>query len=230
MSGAIAGTGIVWALRLGFSPSPLAASSAASLAVSTIIVSLIAVAGILVPRARWGRRLSFGVVALSGLLAVIFGPDAWTAVAVLPAAIALVALVGPWLDSWLRRFSSADGPPWRAIAVPVAGALTPAAVALAKPGGLGPAAIGYATAVVIVSWAYSRAQLWALWVLRLGLIPGAVAIALGGSTAGLIGLVAWSLGVSILAWSRDAAVAASPLMSMLPPARVGTARPVANDR
>lgn len=215
-------TPAAWAIHLAIDPDPFAADSAAVIAAGLAVFGLIAAAGLLLARGQWTRRLAFGVVIASLLLAVVTGPGAWYYIGLALGAAALAGLSGPWLKGWIRQLPGASGPPPAAMTLALGSLALVPAVGVASPSGLEAAHGVLGGAGLLLGWAYSRAQLWALWALRLALpvvaIPALFVSPWPGAV--LLGLVVGAL--TVLAWTKDARLAVDPLLDRLPGPRVAS--------
>ena len=209
-----------WSMHLAVAPDPFALSSAAALAIGLLVYALIAVAGLLLSRGRWSKNLAIGVIASTVILAVTLDPGAWYIAGLTLSALAIVGLTGPWLTGWVRRLPAAEGPATKAILL-VFGALSLVpALGVASPAGLEFPHGVLGGAGVLLAWGYARAEVWALWGLRVALpfvAIGAVVVSPWGGRLVLIALVA---AVVTLAWSREAQRAVQPLLERLPGPRV----------
>ena len=216
----IALSGMTWALHLGVDPDPFATSSAAAIAVGLVVFTLIAVAGVLLVRARWVRGLAIALVAVGLGIGVITGFDVWAYVAATFSFAAMIGLLGPWLDVWLRRRPTADGPGTRpTILVLATLAITPL-VGFAAPEGLATAHIVLAVTAIVLAWAYVRAWLWGLWGLRVVLPFLGIWAASSSPWPGAVPIALWVAAVVLLAWSGEAARALAG-----PPPPLPTPRP-----
>jgi hypothetical protein len=93
------------------------------------------------------------------------------------------------------------------------------AVGVASPSGLDAGHGVLGGAGVLLAWAYARAQLWALWALRLALPAIAVGAVVGSPWPGRIMLIALVATLVALAWRREARLAVQPLPDRLPSPR-----------
>lgn len=201
----IALSGMTWALHLGVDPDPFATSSAAAIAVGLVVFTLIAVAGVLLVRARWVRGLALALVAVGLGIGVITGFDVWAYVAAAFSFAAMIGLLGPWLDVWLRRHPTADGPgPRPTIVILATLAITPL-VGFAAPAGLAPAHVVLAVTAFVLAWAYVRASPWGLWGLRVVLPLLGIWAGLSSPWPGTVLIALWIAAVVLLAWSGEAA-------------------------
>jgi hypothetical protein len=102
-------------------------------------------------------------------------------------------------------------------------ALVPA-VALSSPSGLEVAHGILGGSGLLLAWGYARAQLWALWGIRLVLPILALPALYVSPWPGKI-LLAVVVGITVgLSWTRDAFLAVAPLMERLPGPRVAAPR------
>jgi hypothetical protein len=212
---------IATAIHLSDGPGPFSDGSGIVLGIGFLLFGVIAIAGLLLSRGRWAKRLALSVSVITIATATLTSP--WSAAAVVAVAVgglALVGLSGRWLDGWIRRLPAADGPGTRVIVLVLGLVGLVPAVAVAAPtdisqfhGVLGAAGIFY-------GWTYSRAEVWALWAIRLTLPLLAIPALLRSPAAGVIFLGLVVAGLTALAWTREARLAVQPLIDHLPGPRV----------
>ena len=202
---------------------PFGTDSAVLLAIGLLMFSLISAVGLLLPRGRWARNLATGILVLEVLLAIAISLDGWAVAALLATAAGIIGVQGRWLDGWLRRLPAAEGPSLEAMMFLLGAlALTPA-VALASPSGVEIRQGLVAAVGLLVAWGYSKAQLWGLWLARLGLAP--LTLVAGWATyrsdqpAGAAFIVMFGLVLTWLAWQPATRLAIDPLLDNLPDAR-----------
>lgn len=206
-------SGLSWALRLVIGSGPWPADSAALLSAWILMMTAIAVVGMLVASARWARRLG-AALALAGLaLAVALPTDGLWWVGLVSSGAALSAMLGRVTSAAVRELPPAEGPPPTVVALLLTLAATPGAVAAVSVAGIGPGGwLGVGTAMVGLAW-YGKAGPYAAWVARL-VIPVTLAVA-GGvvrSWPGLV-LVVAAAAVMWLAWRPQSLVAVQPLIT-----------------
>ncbi|MDX1690112.1 MAG: hypothetical protein R3290_03710 [Acidimicrobiia bacterium] len=201
-----------WTVRLALDPEPFAGDSAAVLAVGGGVLALVAVTGIVMARGRWARWTAASLVALWLGLAAAMPLDAGGGAVLALTAMAGTAVAGPWLDRWLRRLPSADGPEPLVVATVVGIAALPLVVALTRPGGLSPAAWTLVAVATVTAWTLARALRLGLWSARVALpLAGGWAAVDGGVPGGIvIGAVAVVL--TLAAWRRAVRLAVDPLL------------------
>jgi hypothetical protein len=202
---------LAWALRLVFGETPLTDGGAALVAADLLLLGLVALLAVVLAPTPWSRRIALAGGAVLGLVAVAHPIDAGWIVATV-AGGAFVLLLAPTPDgSWF--VSPPRSPvPARASALAIGLAAFPAVIGAGGFPSVTP--IGYlvAAASIMTGWAYARALLPALWFARFGWPPLALAATIGlqplaaAAVALAVAPVAW------LAWSKDARVAASPLV------------------
>jgi hypothetical protein len=213
---------IAWFIDLGTDPGRFATESAMVLGIGLLLFAGIAAAGLIFTGGRWARRLGIVVAAASLILGGWREPSWWAAVAVLAAAVALAGLLGPWLKGWVRELPAADGPGAKPIFLVLGSLGLVPLVAITSPAGLDVSHGVLAAAGVFLAWGYSRANLWALWGLRVALPILAVPALLNSAPAGAVILGIAVAFLTWLAWSREARLAVQPLMDRLPPPRLGS--------
>ncbi len=217
VASAVFGTAsLLWAARLGWEARPLSPGAGALLAVSLLVGATVAIAGLLVAGGRWARRFAMGMVALQLVTAVVLDPDSLWVAAVAASLLALAGLFGPWPT--VRRLPRADGPPARAVLIPLVLVVIPAVVALTAPRRVTGWGIGLAILALVLAGSYARAWSAALWVLRLAFPLLALPAILTAPRWGGTVLAAAVAGLVWLAWSGEARLAIAPLVS--PPSAV----------
>jgi len=185
-------------------------SSGALVACGLLLVTVVSLAAFLVGRTRWSRYALYGCVgaALAAGSAGDGTPMWWFLAATSVAA--LVGLIGPWPDRWLRRLPSADGPPPAATALLVALVATPAFSGLGAPLGTHRAVWAWAAWCVVLALALGRAVPGSLTAARwLHPALGVVVALLAGAPQGFT-VAAAALAASTLAWTREVHLAVAP--------------------
>lgn len=171
------------------------------LALDLLLLAIVAVVGLVLTHGRWARNLAGSLIGYEALLAVTgtIEPIWW--IGVVASAGAAIGLGGPWLQSWLRRFPRADGPPVPAVLAPLAMLAMPTAVAVSHPiGVVGWLLIGVS---LLGAWSYARAHLVTLWGLRVAYLPLAVWAAWDRWPNGFL-IVGLAAAIAGLLWTRAA--------------------------
>jgi hypothetical protein len=216
----IVAASIAWTIHLGGEPDPLAIDSALSIAVGLVVFSVIDAAGLLLSRGRWARRLGFVLTASGAALFVLTELTVMSLAALALSGLSLLGLAGPWLDGWIRKRPAAGGPGVKPLGVvfgllaliPLAGAVTPS--------GMTPWHGLIGGAGVLLAWSYSKAQVWALWAVRLALGVVALPAIVNSPPAGALLLAAAVTTTVAFAWFRESLIAVAPLLERLPGPRV----------
>ena len=219
-AGGLIAAALAWFIELGTGTEHLADDSAIVLGLGLVALALIAGFGLVFTGGRWARRLGVVVAAAAIGLGAVTGPGLWATVGVVLAAAALLGLLGPWLKGWVRERPAADGPGAKpTVMVLCCVALIPA-VGLASPAGLDIYHGVLAGTGGVLAWLYVRGQVWALWGLRIALVPIAVPAVASSPPAGsavlavLVAIITW------LAWSKEARLAVAPLVERPPAPRM----------
>jgi hypothetical protein len=200
-----------WGFSLTIAPAPWTPIQSVVIAAGLLVGGTVSAVGILTDRSPLARKLAYGTLLVTAVVAVLRPSGSGWAVGVGLAVVAGVGLAGPWMREWMRARPTPDSPPAVAaglmvllLALPVATALWPGmtdGLALAL-GSLG------AWAIALV---YARGGKGALWACRIGLpLLGLAALGFDGPAA-----ITWLLGVGIgtvLAWTPSARVAIRPLV------------------
>lgn len=191
------------------------------LGVGFLIFGAITLAGLLLSRGRWARRLAIALAVACLATAALTSP--WTIaaiVAVAAAALAVFGLTGRWLDGWIRQRPSAEGPGPRVMALVLGLIGLVPLVALATPTDISSWHGVLGAAGIFLAWSYARAHVWALWTIRLGLPVIAIPAVVRSPVAGMVAIAAAVAALTVLAWSKSALLAVQPLMDRLPGPRV----------
>ena len=217
IAASVFGTCVAVAVHLSTGPGPFAQGSGVVLGIGYLIYGVIAVAGLLLARGRWARRLAAGLATAGLITASLTAP--WTAAAITTvglAAVALVGVAGRRLDAWIRQQPSADGPgPAATMLVLLLIGLVPA-VALAAPSNVTSWHGVLGGAGLFLAWAFARAEIWALWTIRLALPVLAIPALLRSPALGSLSLGVFVTSLVALSWTREARLAVQPLMDNLP--------------
>lgn len=211
---------LTWALALLVDASPLEAAPALLVGLGILVMSTVAMIGMIAVGGRWAHRLGLVDIGFMVVLAVIRPIDVVWAVAVGVTAISLLALLSPIVTRSIRKLPSASGPPPRAITPPLLLLATPAVLGFlgnsAEPWALLMVGIGAPN----VAWLYSRVIPGGLLAVRL--IWPALAVVLApwlgwwaGTASALI-----AVAVAVASWHK------SVRASYHPPREVGTAYPI----
>lgn len=232
-AGLLTAAGLIWPLRLLFAGSPWEGAGTFLVAADLTALAAIPATALLLSPGRWVRVLASALGGAWGALAVATGTD-WTWWLGMAAGTAgMILLWSRPLDGWLRNVKPDRVPP-RAAALALGLAALPGATgALAVPD-IAPLGWVLAGGGALAAWAYARALPGALWAVRLGLPPLGLAAAVGLHPAAGAGLAAVCAGLTALAWSRDARLAAerppprraeavSVLPEMVPPGLLDSA-------
>jgi hypothetical protein len=185
-------------------------SSGTLLACGLLLLTVVSLAAFLVGRTRWSRYALYGCVG-AALAAGSAGDGTllWWLLAAASIA-ALVGLIGPWPDRWLRRLPAADGPPPTATALLVALIATPAFSGFAAPLGTHRAVWAWSAWCVVLALSLGRAVPGSLTAARwLHPALGVVVALLAGAPQGFT-VAAAALAASTLAWTKDVRLAVAP--------------------
>lgn len=202
----------LWAVRLVTGPGPWTADAAALIAVDLLVLTAVALAGMLVAGGRWARRLAVAVAGAGAALAVALPADGlWTAALAFSAG-AVVGLVGTGMKGVVRERPAAAGPPTAAVVLPLVLLTVPGLVGTSRPDGLGSADWTVAAVAVLTAGVYAKAAPGALLLSR---VVAPVALVAGGILGGLPGgavAVAAGVAVAAVAWTPAVRVAVRPLV------------------
>lgn len=206
------GSSALWAVRLVTGPGPWTADAAALLAVDLLVLTAVALAGMLVAGGRWARRLALAVVGAGAAVAVALPADGLWTVALAFSAGAVVGLAGRGMKGVVRERPAAAGPPTAAVVLPLLLLTVPGLVGASRPDGLGPADWTAAAVAAVTAGVYAKAAPGALLLPRV-VAPAALVVAgiLGGLPGGAVVAVAGAA-VAAVAWTPAARVAVRPLV------------------
>ncbi len=211
--------GFAWTIHLVVSPHPWAVDSAFTIAMGTLVLSIVAMTGLLLSRGRWVRYFAIGLVVTELLILLVAEVEPWLIIAVAASGLALVGLAGPWLQGWIRERPAADSPGVIPMGLAIGAFAVVPLVGLAAPSGLEyPHGILGATGI-LASWGYVKGRGWALWLLRLAMPILAVVAAFYSPPGGAIVMVITAVGFGWFAWTEDARLAVDPLPTSLPAPR-----------
>lgn len=200
---------LTWASVLVFTTGLLEPSPALLYACCLLLLATVALAGLAINHGRWALLLSFGVIGMEALAALLVAatPPWWIAISA--TALALVATAGPWMDPYVRQLSPPTPLPPESMALMLGLLAYPAILALTNTVDVWSWILAIAS--VVIAWAYGRALLAGLWSARLALIPLAVPVMLAGGWL-RAGVVLGSSGaLTYLAWTAGARSAVIPL-------------------
>lgn len=206
----LAAASIGGALHLAFDDGPLSAEAAVLVAGGMIVLTLVAVSGVLLARGRWAQPTAAAVAA--GWMAIT-APGDVTPLAALTLAVAAVALsgsIGPWLRRWLRHRPAVEGPPPAAVVSLLLLLAVPVAIGLTVPDGVPWHAWALAAWSLALALALARVVPGSLFALRMLHAPACLVVGALIGAAAL--LVVGTLGISgaAMAWRREVAVAMTP--------------------
>ena len=181
------------------------------IAAGHLILTTVVVVAALVGSARWSVPLGVGLAGSLAIVAISHPLTVWAVVMMLLAAAAAAGLIGTGLRGVVRLRPPADGPPRKAAALPLALLATPVVI-----GGLQPAGVGYgdwllAAAGIVIAGSYAKATPGALWLVRLGCPAMGVVAGFVVPFPQALLAIAFSAGLTWLAWSADARLAVQPL-------------------
>lgn len=220
--GAVLTATVLLVIHLSTGPDPFASEPGLVLGTGFVLFSLIATGGVLLSRGRWARYLALGLIGAQLAAVVATDLSGWSVAGAFVAGLALAVVVGPWMRGWFRLRPAADGPGPQPIALLLGAVGLVPLVAIASPRELTSWHGVLAGAGIFLAYTYSRAQLWALWAFRIGIgilaIPAIVASGVVGGPA--VGI--YVAGLTAVAWTEAARLAADPVFNQLPGPRVGT--------
>lgn len=215
----VMGSGLAWTIHLIVDPTPWEADAALAIAIGCLVLSIVAMAALLLGRGRWTRFFAAGLVVVEMFIAVVADFDYWMVAAVALGGLSVAGLGGPWFKGWLRERPAAGSPGWQPIALSIAAFALVPAVGVVSPSGLQPAHGIAGAAGILLSWGYLKATIWALLGLRFAMPVVVVAAAISSPILGGAVLVAHGALLAYLAWSKEARLAVDPLPELPAPRR-----------
>ncbi|MDF1594534.1 MAG: hypothetical protein P1T08_00365 [Acidimicrobiia bacterium] len=195
-----------WTLTLAFGEPTIGSSAAAVAAIDLLLVTVTAIVGIVVARARWARRYALVIICFMGAMALTMQISNNWIVALALTGLAVVAVTGPSLDGYLPERSVA-GPPPKAVALPLLLLLFPGVAAFASGSPVSVAAWLVIGGTPVVAWAYGKAYVAGLWAARVAVPIAAMAMMWSLDPWSMVLLSAAVAGEFWLAWSGEAALA-----------------------
>lgn len=190
---------------------PVAGDSRAVVAADLMILTAVAVVGMLIGHARWARRLAIDLIGGCLILGVWLEVDGWWIGGAATSCVALIGLAGSGFQGVVRKLPAAAGPPTEAVLLPLVLTGTPALIALTHPSGLGVVGwVGVAGSIVTGFW-YVKTAPGAVMAVRV-LAPAILAVTGLGSLPWGVSTLVVAVVVARLAWSANARVAARPLV------------------
>ncbi len=212
-------TGLSWTIHLMVAPEPWAVDSAFTIAIGTLVFSIVAMSGLLLGRGRWTRYFATGLVAVQLLIVLVADFEPWLLIALACSVLSLVGLAGPWLQGWLRERPATGSPGAVPLVLAIGSFALVPLVGIAAPSGLEYAHGLVGAAGILASWGYLKGHSWALWLLRLGIPVLALAAAIASPPGGAIIMVIAGSTLTGLAWREEARLAVDPLPTNLPTPR-----------
>jgi hypothetical protein len=189
-------------------------SSVALIAIGLMLSALVALAGLLLVRAPWGRwGLALAVV--TSMILASANPTAAIIVVLVAGAVATILLLGPWLRFWVRQYPAIDAP--NAVATGLI-AIAPVAPLLVGLGAFDSVSWTQGVAAFSAtgsSFAYARAVPGAIWALRLAMPVTAVAAAMASPMPSALIVGFGALVGTVAAWlpaARQATALPSPVL------------------
>jgi hypothetical protein len=197
-----------WVLTLAFGEPEIGSTAATVAAADLLIVTLVAIIGLVVTRAKWARRFSVVVIGLMAVMALAMPISNYWVIALLLSGLAVVAVTGPYLDDYLRP-PETGGPPPKSVVLLLLLLILPGVTAFLSGSPLSVAAWALAIGSPIVAWAYGKAMPVGLWAARIA-VPAFGLAALWGLDWWAIVLLVIAVGVEAwLAWSKEVGLAVS---------------------
>lgn len=210
---------LTWLASLMVDPGSYKPSSVLILGIGWLIVGTVATVGMVLAGGRWTQRALVALMGTTLLVGLARPVDAWSIVGFALSAAGLAALFSPQLERGMRKLVSADGPPTKAVILVL--------LTLSYPLALGLIPVptnGWVTIVALlgpaIAYAYSRVIRGGLASIRFVLPTVGLALAYPMGLPHGAAVVALSVAVATLAWSKEVALA------FRPPVEKGTSYPI----
>jgi hypothetical protein len=197
-----------WALTLAFGEPEIGSIAATVAAADLLIVTLVAIIGLVVAKAIWARRFSMVVIGLTGLMALLLPISNYWVIALLLSGLAVVAVTGPYLDDYLQP-PETGGPPPKSVVLLLLLLTLPGVTAFLSGSPLSAAAWAVVIGSPIVAWAYGKAMPVGLWAARTAIPALGIAASWGLAWWAIVLLVATMGAEAWLAWSKEVGSAVS---------------------
>lgn len=205
-----------WGIALIIDSGTYESGAVLLIGIGLLLTAAISVVGMVVAGGRWARRLAIGVVAATGMVALVRPLDWFWLAALATSALAGVSLFLPAVTSRVRSMPAAAGPPQRAVLLTLILMSAPFVIAMTVRGPTGWPVLAVGLTAPLAGFAYSRVLPGGLLSVRAVWPVLALALALpSGSPTGLVGGVL-GLVVALLAWHPSIKTAFHP------PREVGT--------
>ena len=205
----LAAASLAGTVHLALDELPLSGDAAALTAAGLVVLTLVAVSGVLVARSRWSRPTAIGVAAGWIALGATGHVGVAAGIAIVAGAVALGGATGPWLRRWLRHRPALEGPPPAAAAVLLLLLVVPVAVGLTSVDGVtwpGWALVAWSP---LVAFGLGRALPGALLAIRVAHAPACVAVGLATGALGAVVLGALGVVTAAVAWRKEVSLAAA---------------------
>lgn len=215
---------VALSLHLALDPDPFSGGAASLLSAGILIYAVVLATGLLLSRGLWTTRVATWFLISQLALGTVVDLGPWAIVAIVAELAALAGLSGPWLSGWIRQRPSPDGPGTLVVALLLGTLGLLPGLALADPSGPEWEHLLLAGTAIVFAAGYARSMVAALWLLRLGLVPLAIPAIVASPTWGGIYLTLHVLVLGGLAWTKEAALAATPLIERVYGARASRPR------
>jgi hypothetical protein len=207
---------VAWAVQMMTAPGPWEGFGPGLFVAGSTIVVIVTIVGLLISRARWALHLT---ALISGAYAsaylAIASPNVFGYAALGLATSSVIAVYGPWLGTWMRKRPSALGPGRVPSNMMLIGLFAPLVTALIQPGRVSVVYVTLPIVSVVAVWAYAQAQVWGLWLLRLGVPIATVVTAVAASTVGaVVASISYGLVLAGFAWRPEPLVMVQPLIDV----------------
>ena len=197
-----------WTLTLAFGEPEIGSTAATVAAADLLIVTLVAIIGLVVTRAQWARRFSLVVIGLMAVMALAMPISNYWVIALLLSGLAVAAVTGPYLDDYLKP-PETGGPPPKSVVLLLLLLTLPGVAAFLSGSPLSAPAWALVIGSPIVAWAYGKAMPVGLWAARTAIPALGLAASWGLDWWAIVLLIAAIGGEAWLAWSKEVGLAVS---------------------
>jgi hypothetical protein len=203
---------LVWGGLVVGGRGPWAVDAAAVMAAGLLVLATVAIVGMLVAAARWGRVLALVVAATGPATAVAVPVDAVWVAGLAFSAAAIYGLAGNATLGVIRTLPAAGGPTPRVVAFTLSLVAIPTVVAAISPAGLAGGEWTVIAAAAVTAGLYAKATPAALLAVRLVFPVATLAAAVATGIPRGLAWVTIGAGIGAFGWTKEARVAVRPLV------------------
>jgi hypothetical protein len=203
---------VAFGTRLASAPTALSPLAAAVATASLTILSLAAIAGLLLARGRWARWTCIGLPLGWLVVGIVDGLAAPWIIAGVAAGIGVAVAAGPGSRGWVRTLPSTHGAPPAATVLLLSLLAFPVAVALVDHSALSTLSLVAVASSVLAALLYSRGGVAMVFAMRVLVVVAAVTAFLGAPFPGSVLVAVVGISMTGLTWARSVMNAAAPVI------------------